>query len=373
MTIVSGPILIAESGSGYGGTAVYLASLLGCLGRDRFQVEIASYNNGPVIAGIERAGWPVTYPANWVYSSPAALIFQAPAIARQLNKRGIRLVHLNNEILSHLPLLIAAKLAGCRVLCHLHGWRPFTRIERAALGLVDQFIAISEAGARYFSAQCGRVVLAVPNGITVNGQLENFSQKRRSTREKLGVTADQKIAAIFGRLVPWKGHEVYLTALAKVRKSNPNVTGLIVGHDPSPQGKYLSHLKKMAEALGLGDKVIFLPWQEDVWQLYAASDCVVHASTQPEPFGLVILEAMLAARPVVATRGGGVSEIMLDQVTGQLVEPGDVDEMAAAILEVLTENLGTNYARTAGERVRTEYDMKRNSERIAALYQRMLS
>lgn len=374
-------ILIAESGSGYGGSAKYLASLLPFLDRKRFDVSVISYGDGPFIQRIARQGEVVRFEASWrfpwlenVILGGPQLLFSVPRIAIWLRRQGFRLIHLNNEILSHLPLLVASKIAGCKVLCHLHGWRRFTRLERLAVGLVDEFITISRAGAEFFSEELGgRQVVGIPNGLSVNGEIDDLDKKRISERKKLRIEEDAMVVTIIGRLVPWKGHEVYLRALAKVMKTNQKVEGIILGSDSSKDQQYLKRLQSLAEELGIKPHVHFLAWQEDVWPVYAASDVVVHASTEPEPFGLVILEAMFAKKPVIATRGGGVTDMVVEQETGLLVERNNVDELASAISRLaLSPMLADQFAVAGKGRAHELFTMERNADQVVALYHRLL-
>ncbi len=371
-------MLIAESGSGFGGTAKYLESLLPFFRGRNFRVEIAAYGKGPFIQEIARQGWTVHSKSSWAFDSNAAgvakIIFLAMPIAAWLRKKRIRAVHLNNEILSHLPLIAGAKLAGCRILCHLHGWRPFTKIERVFLPAIDRFICISESGAKYFGGQLnGRKVTAVPNGLNPNGKLNDLEKKRQSKRKELGLQDDDIAVAILGRLVPWKGQEIFIRALAEAARKNPMFTGLIIGHDPSPGQAYLQDLRALARELKIESRVKFLNFQDDVWPFYAAADIVVHASTQPEPFGLVILEAMFAGKPVVAADGGGVSDMVVDGETGLLVKPGSWEDLAAALGRLQQDRqFADHLTHSAKERAERLFTMERNAEQVAAIYGQLI-
>jgi glycosyltransferase involved in cell wall biosynthesis len=90
-------------------------------------------------------------------------------------------------------------------------------------------------------------------------------------------------------------------------------------------------LKRRAAQLGLGDRLYFAGQREDVPRLMAACDVVCHATRVPEPFGMVLIEAMAQSRPVIATRGGGPSEVVEDGATGLLVPPDDAPAMADAM------------------------------------------
>ncbi|MDQ2918885.1 MAG: glycosyltransferase family 4 protein [Verrucomicrobiota bacterium] len=135
---------------------------------------------------------------------------------------------------------------------------------------------------------------------------------------------------VFGRITSWKGHDVVLRALAHV----PEVNAIFVGAEED--AAYARSLRDLSIDLGLTSRVRFLGFREDVAQLMQQVDCIVHASTEPEPFGLVIVEGMLAQMPVIATRAGGATEIIEEGESGLLVRPGDASEMAAAIKRILS-------------------------------------
>ena len=142
---------------------------------------------------------------------------------------------------------------------------------------------------------------------------------------------DTPTLGLFGRTIPWKGHDVVLRALAHV----PQATAIFVGAEED--AAYAQSLRDLAAQLGLTSRVRFLGFREDVAQLMQEVDCIVHASTAPEPFGLVIVEGMLAQRPVIATRAGGAAEIVEDGQSGLLVRPGDPQELAAALNRIFSD------------------------------------
>ena len=358
-------LLISESGSGYGGSARYLFDLVSGLDQSRFHLRIAAAEDGPWIRRIRAQGVPVTLAPRW------QSCWKIPAIWIWLKRHRIRLVHLNNEIYSHLPLLLAARLAGCRLLCHLHGWRGLTRMERWAARFVDEWVCVSDSGARFYRQQLpGRRILAVPNGLSLNGQTSCLDAQREFQRRELGLGKDDIGVVTVGRLVPEKGQAIILNALALASRQEPRLTGILVGQDPDPNQRTLTHLRQMAQSLGIQDRVRFLPWADDVWPVYGAADLVVQPSVKPEGFGLVILEAMAARRPVIATRAGGVVDVVLDGETGLLVTPGNVEELARAILRLASDGkLARRLTETACERLKTEFTMERNVRQIQEIYE----
>jgi len=129
------------------------------------------------------------------------------------------------------------------------------------------------------------------------------------------------------------GQHILLQALAQL----PGVRALIVGEALFGEQAYAERLYALAQELGVADRVAFLGFRRDVPLLMAACDIVVHTATAPEPFGRMIVEAQLAGRPIVASRDGGVVELIADGQTGVLVPPGDPAALAAAVGTLLAD------------------------------------
>ena len=135
------------------------------------------------------------------------------------------------------------------------------------------------------------------------------------------------LVGVFGRLSPWKGQHIVIDALCGL----PDAHILLVGEALFGEQAYADDLRKRARSKGVEDRVHFLGFRRDIPVLMKLVDVVVHASTSPEPFGRVIVEAMLSNRPVIATRAGGVIEIIENEKTGLLVEPGSASELVTAL------------------------------------------
>lgn len=141
---------------------------------------------------------------------------------------------------------------------------------------------------------------------------------------------DAQVLAVCARLAPWKGQHVALAALQAL----PLAHAWIIGGALFGEDAYAYGLRGHATALGVAERVRFLGEREDVPTLLRAADVVVHAAVDAEPFGRVIVEGMLARRPVIATDAGGVREILTHGETGWLVKPGDPAALAEAVLRV---------------------------------------
>lgn len=235
---------------------------------------------------------------------------------------------------------VAGRLANKPVIWHLHdlltGDHFSPKHRRLVVSLanraVARVIANSKASAAAFVGSGGRAdtVRVVYNGIDP-APFEAVSTAEMGALEaELGLTG-VPVVSVFGRLAPWKGQHVLLEALTRL----PGVHALLVGEALFGEDGYVRSLHDLSETLGITDRVHFAGFRQDVPRLMRLSDVVAHTSVAPEPFGRVIVEGMLARRPVVASRAGGVTEIVEDGVNGLLVSPGDPEALAGALASLV--------------------------------------
>ncbi|UNZ52637.1 glycosyltransferase family 4 protein [Agrobacterium tumefaciens] len=182
-------------------------------------------------------------------------------------------------------------------------------------------------------------------------------------RAELGF-GPQPLVGLFGRLSEWKGQHVFLEAIAAME----GVQAVIVGGALFGQEAYEARIREQASRLGLDDRVRFLGFRSDVPELMAAMDAVAHTSIVAEPFGRVVVEAMMCGRPVVATRGGGVTEIIRDGETGLLVPPGEASALAAALGRILSDPvLAERLAQKGREDVSQRFSLEETCRSVSAL------
>jgi len=193
-----------------------------------------------------------------------------------------------------------------------------------------------------------------------------------SVRRELGLDGCE-VVGMASRLAPEKGHGCFLQAAAMLMNQFPVCRFVIVGSPMYAPADYESHLRRMTARLGLDGRVIFTGFRPDVLEVMAAMDVFVCAADE-EALGRAVLEAMALGKPVVATKAGGLTETVVDGVTGFLVPPRDPAAMASAIATCMAN---PDTAREMGmrgrERVQTFYSLQQNVDRVQCLYQRILA
>lgn len=298
-------------------------------------------------------------------------------LLRLIREEAIDLVHNNNSLSGNRASVMAARLAGVPQVCHVRMLQELLFFERHVLaGFVDSFVYISKAvEQRYLDlgipAGRGDVVYN-PINLGVFERTDHIAE----LRSELGLVDQDRVISNVGRLDWWKGHDYFLQAMAKVIQLCPSTKALIVGaSDSTPRNRdYCERLQQLAVDLGISDHVIFAGFRADIPRIMAVSDVVVHSASEPEPFGRVIVEAMAAGRPVVATAAGGVLDIVEDQVTGLLVPLKDASSMAQAIQQLLRDPMQAKaMGRRALWRTRERFSVEQHVSAIQRIYRRILT
>ena len=277
---------------------------------------------------------------------------------------------------------IAARLAGVPVVLHtfhghvFHGYfspaksRLFLLIERLGARLSTRIITISprlrEEIARYGVTRSERIQV-IPLGF----DLEAFATQPRASgdfRRSLNIPAEAKLVGAVGRLVPIKNIPLLLEAAALARQQDPAIRVVIVG-----DGELREELQARAGALGLSDAVVFAGWRRDLVSVYGDLDVVV-ISSDNEGTPASLIEAMATGCPVVATRVGGVPDLIADGETGRLVPPGDREALAGALLALFREpEHTTQMAELARRRVLQRHPADRLIADVDGLYRELLA
>jgi glycosyltransferase involved in cell wall biosynthesis len=281
-------------------------------------------------------------------------VFRLVALARQVRAD---VVH-TNGMKAHLIGGLAGKVARVPVVWHLRDFPPASRMfRRAARQLPRLILAVSEAVARTVLPEHEGVPRVVTLHDPVDTRRFHPDLRKERIRDELGVGAEVPVVGLIAHLTPWKGHELFLD-IARVVVNRGDVRFVVVGgaiYKTEGHADYVERLRRRVKELGLTDRVAFMGFREDMPDILAGLDVLVHCPTAPEPFGRVLAEAMAVGRPVVAARCGGIPEVVDDGVTGYLVKPGDVSAFASTVTRLLAdrtlrERLGQAGRRRAEER-----------------------
>lgn len=295
------------------------------------------------------------------------------AIKKKIFELKPDLIHLNNGVRSDTPGILAARRCRVDAVCHVRTFSKLTQINVFAASAIRKFVCISNAVRNtvvdYGIAedQCTVVANAVDTA-----QFKPSVKSSSEVREELGFSTSQAVFTLPGRLVAWKGHRYFVEAVAEARKSNDSIVGLIVGDaEENTEGRqFLESLHSLVNSLGLQRSIVFAGHRIDIPDIMKASDVVVCASAEPEPFGRVIIESMAVGTPVIATDAGGARDIIQDDTNGLLVPIKDSHAMARAMVRLSSDSeLLAELVRAAANDVKELYAVDTHVEKICQIYE----
>lgn len=271
--------------------------------------------------------------------------------------------------------IILRWLRGCRFVAFSRGWTSenlkihlYGMIDKAIVRFADVIVAVSNSQRlKLLKAWVpdSRIVV-VENAVTVSGQATP-STGAADIRAELGLAAETPLVLAAGRLSPEKGYDDLLRAIVEVRRVIPNVCLLLAG-----AGMLDEELRAQAKSLGIEANVRFLGFRKDILQMYGQVN-VFALSSLSEGLPNVILESMAIGLPVVATRVGGLPEIIDDGRTGILVEARDTSGLAAGLVRMLNDKgFAGAVAKQAREDVYTRFSPEVQTERLLDVYRRAM-
>ena len=298
------------------------------------------------------------------------VVWRVAALAR---RNGVRLLHATG-VKGTLVARMAARLIGARTLLHVHDLNDpgavLGSLQRLVAQPTDAAVCVSEAVRELtvsrYHVPPARVRVA-RNGVPLEALRSAAAGARSSVRAELGIEPGRPVLAIIGRLHPVKGHRALLAMLPAIVRSCPRALLLVIGDGPERAA-----CEALALRLGVAAHVRFLGRRGDVPRLLAGIDLVLMPS-QSEGLGLAAIEALAAARPVIAFAAGGLSEVVVDGVNGRLVPPGDREAFAAAVIETLGHS-GRQfaYARGAAASAR-RFGLRTHVQRLTDCYRMALA
>ncbi len=244
----------------------------------------------------------------------------------------------------------------------------------------DKIISISkfiDDHIRHFFPEVKNKLVQINRGIdTDNFDLDSVSQIRKEKLlSDLSIPERSHIILLPGRLSSWKGQIVGINALDYVLKKDPslNIVMLLVGSEVK-KNKFTKQIKKRLKKLRLTERVIFCGNISDMATVYSISDIVLSTSIEPEAFGRITAEASSMTKPVIASNHGGSREIIENNLSGWLVNPGDEEVLGEKILHVLNldqekkDLIGSN----ARKRIIEKFNLKQMLDKTINVYEELI-
>jgi glycosyltransferase involved in cell wall biosynthesis len=366
-----------------------MLSLIDTLDSARFRAVIVLAEDGPLSSMLrERSHAVVIVPSigallrgapdrRTVIRNAAALVPTVMALRRLVIEHSITVIHGYAEptikyvailkLLTRRPTLftyLEAKLPR-------RNWMHQAGLATALANGVDTIISPSHsAAAGLIDAGIEeKKVAVVHHGIDV-ARFSVTEEARLKARQRFGLCDEEPLVAMGARFTRMKGHDVLLRAIALLRDRGRRIRTIISGKPLFPgEPEWHEEICRLVLALGLEDRVTLVGWLEELAPLYAASNVVVHPCTLPDTLPLAVLEAMAASRPVVASRIGGLPELVVNGHTGMLVEAGDHIALADAILELIDDpEKARRFGSNARQRAVERFDQRCYGTKIMEIY-----
>ncbi len=294
-----------------------------------------------------------------------------------LKKRYYHIVHTHNSKAGFLGRL-SARLARVPVVIHtVHGfafhdqepqWRRilFRNLERLASNWCDKVIFISQPLIEWALREKiikEEKVTKIYSGIDLGKFHPVDNDEKNRIREKWHIGQDDEVIGIVSKLWDGKGHDVLIKAFRDLKREIKKAKLIIVG-----EGYLHDRLNDLVCGLGLKESVLFTGFQMDVSEIVASFDVAVLPSFY-EGMGRVLLEAMAMEKPVVATRVGGIPDLVDDGINGILTTPGDVKELSKALRKILMDKgLASAMGREGRKKISLRFSSQLMVESIRSVY-----
>ena len=343
------------------------------------------HEDGPLRMALERAGVEVHIGnvakisrSMLSLSAPWSLVRHMAAACRDLDRvvRGRPLALVYSNTLAVLGGAIWAWRRGHRHVWHVHEillkpWIVCRGLPWMADHLSHQVISNSTQTETWLLRQAP--ALKPRSSVVFNGLApapDVPAQRVAEFRRRLCPEPHALLATVAGRLNHWKGQGLLLQAMALLRDEGRlgALHAAIVGDVFAGQEQIKQGMVQLQQQLGLQDRVQFIPFVADIFTVWRASDIAVVPSLEPEPFGMVAIEAMACGLPVIAARHGGLLDIVVDNETGLLFEPGNARALADALHRLLlAHDLRASLGRAGQQRQAAVFSLQTQVDSINAI------
>ena len=216
---------------------------------------------------------------------------------------------------------------------------------------------------------------AVWNGVETKN-IKSFTDfEIQEVRENFFFSSkDEIVISLIGRINSWKGQQLLLKSFNQLVKKYNNIKLVYLGSAPPNQENFEIELKNQILEFGLVNKVVVIPFQKEIEKFWNSIDIAVVPSTEPEPFGMVVIEAMLAKKPVIASNHGGPTEIIIQNETGLLFEPNNHNSLSQALEKLIQDKqLRMLYGENGFNRVHTTFSLESHVNHFENIFDKLMN
>lgn len=216
---------------------------------------------------------------------------------------------------------------------------------------------------------------AVWNGIETKNSKSFTDAELNEVRENyFFATNNEIVIALVGRINSWKGQQLLLQSFKTVIEKHKNIKLVYLGSAPPNQLIFETELRNKIKEYNLESNVILIPFQKEIEKFWNSIDIAVVPSTEPEPFGMVVIEAMLAKKPVIASNHGGPTEIVVENETGLLFEPNNHNSLSDALEKLIQdEQLRKLYGANGFKRVHNTFSLENHVNHFEKIFEELLN
>jgi glycosyltransferase involved in cell wall biosynthesis len=233
----------------------------------------------------------------------------------------------------------------------------------------------SFATSKFWNVNCtiARKSVVILNGLECIKEILPEKEIQKIRLDFFNANSNEIVIALIGRINSWKGQAILLEGFVELAKLNTNIKLVFIGSTPPNQDYLVADLHNKIAECNMKEKVAIIPFQENIADFWQSIDIAVVPSIEPEPFGLVAVEAMLAKKPVVASNHGGLSEIVVNNETGLLVEPRNVNELIIALQKLIeNEELRKSFGQKGYEKAIKEFSVEHYTKKIEGIFDAIL-
>lgn len=326
-------------------------------------IDVVLFPYKPVNKGFSTlrrvANW---YRLKWQYQKNLERLFQ---------QRRFDLIVNNNSIWNSLEFVKACDRLNIPLISYERGYGGFLDEHLKATARLSASIPISrflESNVQHHGFKTP-LIRMIYDGL--NPEDWHSDRSAADIKRELNMPPDARVVGVIGNIRPWKGQRVFVEAFNRLADRYPDLYALVVGSRGSENeyAQYYRDLQQLANPTLLGKRLFFLDFYENIRDILSVLDVFVHTSIKPEPFGMVLLEAIAARTPVIATNMGGPMEILCAGQCGILVPPEDSEAVVDACSRLLDDpGLADHLVEKSYERLNSRFHIRNTIDATADLF-----